>query len=438
MPTTAVVGMQWGDEGKGCIIDLLTEEADLVVRYQGGNNAGHTVVAGGETFKLHLVPSGILHPGVTCLLADGVVLDPQVLTEEVRDLEARGIDTSGLRVSGAAQIVLPYHRELDRLEEARRGAQAIGTTARGIGPAYADKARRIGVRVRDLLDESRLRATLELALPQVNTLLVHLYGVEPMDLDGIVEELRPWSEVFRGRVVDARLTVQEAIDAGGEILFEGAQATFLDIDYGTYPFVTSSHPVAGGACLGTGLGPLELDRVLGVIKAYCTRVGAGPFPAEATEADATLLRERGSEYGTTTGRPRRCGWFDVPMARTAARLNSVTGLVLSKLDVLDTLRSIRVVTAYELDGEMLDYVPSDPIDYARCKPVFEEFPGWRQPIGDARAAEDLPEAALAYIETLAELVEADIVAASVGPDREQIVWFEEVEDEEDDEWEEEE
>ncbi len=429
MSTTAVVGTQWGDEGKGCIIDVLTEQADLVVRYQGGSNAGHTVVVGEETFKLHLVPSGILHAGVTCLLADGVVVDPRVLCEEIEGLEKRGIDVSGLCVSGGAHVAMPYHQQLDRLEEAQRGAAAIGTTARGIGPAYADKARRTGIRVWDLLDDARLRASLDLALPQVNALLAHLYDAPPVTADGVIAELQPYIGQIRRRVVDGRRVVLEAFDKGVEILFEGAQATFLDIDYGTYPFVTSSHPVAGGACLGTGLGPLDLDNVVGVAKAYTTRVGAGPFPAEAPEAEATILREAGHEYGTTTGRPRRCGWFDVPVVRTAARLNSVTCLVLSKLDVLDGFETIKVVTGYELDGEMLEYVPGDPVAYGRCRPVIEEFPGWGRPIGAAREVDDLPREALDYVETIAELVDAEIAAVSVGPERDQIVWLAEFEDE---------
>jgi adenylosuccinate synthase len=352
-----------------------------------------------------------------------------VLCEELEGLGKRGIDVSGLRISGAAQVVMPYHRLLDRLEEAKRGSVAIGTTARGIGPAYADKARRTGIRVWDLIDESRLRSCLDLALPQVNTLLEHLYGESPITADGVVEELRPFVAEVRSRVVDGRQVVLEAFDRGEEILFEGAQATFLDIDYGTYPFVTSSHPVAGGACLGTGLGPLDLDNVVGVAKAYTTRVGAGPFPAEAPESEAAILRQAGHEYGTTTGRPRRCGWFDVPVVRTAARLNSVSCLVMSKLDVLDGFESIKVVTGYELDGEMLEYVPSDPVAYARCRPVIEEYAGWCRPIGAARQPEDLPSEALDYIETIAELVDAEIAAVSVGPERDQIVWLAEFEDE---------
>ncbi len=427
MPTTAVIGVQWGDEGKGCIIDTLTESAELVVRYQGGSNAGHTVVVAGEVYKLHLIPSGILHPGVVCLMGDGTAIDPAILCEEIAHLKGRGVDTSGLRISGAAHVVMPYHKALDRAEEDFRGDDRIGTTARGIGPAYADKARRTGIRVYDLVDEARLRRRLRVALPPVNALFEHLYGCPPVAEDDVVAELAPHIPTIRQLTVDGRAIVMDALARDANVLFEGAQATFLDIDYGTYPYLTSSHPVAAGACLGTGMGPLDLDRVYGVAKAYTTRVGAGPFPAEAPEPEAGRLRERGAEYGTTTGRPRRCGWFDAAVVRTSARLNSVSALVLSKLDELDGLDSIKVVTAYKLGAETLEFVPSDTEVYARCEPVFEELPGWAAPIGDARSPDELPAEALEYIAVLSQLVAAPIAGASVGPDREQIVWFDEPE-----------
>ena len=425
MPASAILGMQWGDEGKGRFCDLLAEDADLVVRYQGGNNAGHTVVVGGEVFKFHLVPSGILHSNTTCLIADGVVVDPAVLCAELEELQRRGVDASGLQVSGAAHVIMPYHVTLDKAEEAHKGAGAIGTTTRGIGPAYADKAARVGVRIADLVDPDRLSGRLAGVLPRVNALLVHLYGQDAVSADDVIDHVRPFAELIRPRVVDGRAVVIEALADELDVLFEGAQGTFIDIDYGTYPFVTSSHPVAGGACLGTGLGPLDLDAVLGIAKSYTTRVGAGPFPAEADEADAALLREAGQEFGTTTGRPRRCGWFDACMVRTAVALNSASSIAITKLDVLDDLDVIKVAVAYELDGQTLDWVPSDPVDFARCKPVFEEAEGWKRNLSGARKPRDLPPEALAYIEMISTLVEAPVSAVSVGAEREDTVWFEE-------------
>jgi len=429
MSTTAIVGTQWGDEGKGRFCDLLAEESDLVVRFQGGNNAGHTVVVGDEVFKFHLIPSGILRPGTTCLLADGTVIDPRVLCSDVEELEARGIDTAGLKVSGSAHVIMPYHTVMDRMEERAKGEYAIGTTTRGIGPAYADKAARIGIRVWDLIDRDRLARQLALALPRVNVLLEHLYETETFTVDDIIGQLEPCVKIIKPMVADGRALVMDAVANDAEVLFEGAQGTFIDLDHGTYPFVTSSHPIAGAATLGTGLGPLDLDAVLGIAKAYTTRVGAGPFPSEAFDEDGDRMREAGAEFGTTTGRPRRCGWFDSCMVRTAVRINSASSLALTKLDVLDGIETIRVVTAYELDGELIDYVPSDPEAFARCVPVYEDFPGWMEPLEEARELDDLPEEALNYIEAVSTLVEAPISAISVGPEREQTVWVEESDEE---------
>lgn len=421
MPTTAVIGVQWGDEGKGCIIDTLTEKAELVVRYQGGSNAGHTVVVGGEVYKLHLIPSGILHPGVTCLMADGTAIDPAVLCEEIAHLEGRGIDASGLRVSGAAHVVMPYHRALDQAEEAYRGADKIGTTARGIGPAYADKARRTGIRVYDLIDEERLRRRLRVALPPINALFEHLYDRPPVTEDEILAELAPHVPTIRGLTVDGRAIVMEALARDANVLFEGAQATFLDIDYGTYPYLTSSHPVAAGACLGTGMGPLDLDRVYGVAKAYTTRVGEGPFPTELFDADGERLRADGGEYGATTGRPRRCGWFDAPVVEVANRVNGCTDVFLTKLDVLSGWERIPVCVAYEINGRRSDVYPMTQAELQIAKPILEFLPGWSEDITKIRDFAGLPANCQAYVKRLEELIRCRISGIGVGPGREEAV-----------------
>ncbi|MBD3175130.1 MAG: adenylosuccinate synthase [Armatimonadia bacterium] len=424
MSTTAIVGTQWGDEGKGRFCDVLAEDSDLVVRFQGGNNAGHTVVVGDEVFKFHLVPSGILRPETICLLADGTVIDPKVLCSEIEELRGRGIDTEGLKVSGSAHVIMPYHVLLDQLEERSKGDRAIGTTARGIGPCYADKASRVGIRVWDLVDRDRLARQLGQVLPRVNVLLEHLYDADAMTVDEVIDQVAPFMGTIEPLVVDGRALVMDAVASDAEVLFEGAQGTFIDLDHGTYPFVTSSHPISGAATIGTGLGPLDLDAVLGIAKSYTTRVGAGPFPAEAFDEDGDRLRESGAEFGTTTGRARRCGWFDSCMLRTAVRINSVSSLALTKLDVLDELETIRVVTAYELDGELIDYVPSDPEAFGRCVPVYEDFAGWQESLVEARELDDLPASAHNYVEAISTLVEAPISAIAVGPEREQTVWVE--------------
>lgn len=411
MPVTAVVDLQFGDGGKGRLIDALAENADLVVRYNGADNAGHTVVVGGEEYKLHLVPSGILWPGTSCLIADGVAINPRTLAKEVVGLETQGIDTSQLKISGAAQIIMPYHVLRDQVEEDLLGHGAIGTTKRGVGPAYADRAARKGLRVWDLIDEVRLIRSVDRVIPDEQAALE------------ILEQVRQDTEVFRGRVVDGRRLIWQALDKKQNVLFEGAQGAFLDIDQGTYPFVTSSHSTAGGVCL-VGIGPHDIDEIIGVTKAYTTRVGNGPFPGKLEGAEGELLRQAGKEFGTTTGRARDCGWFDIPMVRTAVKLNSADCIVITKLDVLDDFETIKVVDSYMCDGVEIDYVPSDTVQYTRCQPVYREFYGWRTSTREARSWDGLPTAARSYVSYLqTALGGIPIKAISVGPERGQIIWL---------------
>ncbi len=421
MPGIALVGTQWGDEGKGKVTDLLAEHTDLVVRYQGGNNAGHTIIVEGERYALHLVPTGVLYPHCTPVIGPGVVVNPEVLLEEMDALNARGIDTSHLLLSGNAHLIMPYHLELDRVTERRLGKNRLGTTKRGIGPAYADKATRIGLRVQDLLDPKIFSAKLEVALKEKNLLLTRVYGRLPLGQREIEDQYLSFGDRLRPHIVDTDVAVQEALDADKTVLFEGAQATMLDLDHGTYPFVTSSNPIAGGASTGGGAGPRDLTRIIGISKAYCTRVGAGPFPSEADPADAEVLVEAGHEYGTTTGRKRRCGWFDAVAGRYAARLNTLTELVITKLDVLSQFESIKVCVAYDFEGERFERMPPNQTIFNKCRPVYEELPGWSQDITGAREVEDLPKEARAYIEMLEGLVDTPVSWVSVGPDREEIV-----------------
>jgi adenylosuccinate synthase len=421
MPGIALVGIQWGDEGKGKVTDLLAEGTDIVVRYQGGNNAGHTIVVGAERYALHLVPTGVLYEHCTPVIGPGVVVNPQVLIEEMDSLASRGVDTSRLLLSGNAHLIMPYHLELDRVTERRLGKNRLGTTKRGIGPAYADKAARIGLRVQDLLDEKIFTAKLEVALKEKNLLLTRVYGRLPMEVDSIRAEYLDYGSKLRAHIADTATIVQSALDSGRAVLFEGAQASMLDLDHGTYPFVTSSNPIAGGACAGAGVGPRDIDRVIGVTKAYCTRVGSGPFPSEADPADAELLVELGGEYGTTTGRKRRCGWFDAVAARYASRLNTLTELVVTKLDVLSHFDSIKVCVAYEFEGRTYSNFPPNQTIFNKCVAVYEELAGWQQDVSDARRLEDLPKAARSFLETVEGLTATPISWASVGPAREQIV-----------------
>jgi adenylosuccinate synthase len=421
MPGIALVGIQWGDEGKGKVTDLLAERTDVVVRYQGGNNAGHTIVVEGERYALHLVPTGILYPHCTPVIGPGVVVNPQVLIEEMDNLESRGIDTRRLLLSGNAHVIMPYHLELDTVTERRLGNNRLGTTKRGIGPTYADKAARIGLRVQDLLDPKIFSEKLKVALKEKNLLLTRVYGRLPMDQKTIEVEYLAYGERLAPHIADTSSFVQRALDAGRAVMFEGAQATMLDLDHGTYPFVTSSNPIAGGACAGAGVGPRDIERVIGIAKAYCTRVGSGPFPSEADPADAEILVEAGAEYGTTTGRKRRCGWFDAVAARYAARLNTLTELVITKLDVLSQFESVKVCVAYEYEGERYEEFPPHQTIFNKCRPIFEELPGWGDDLTTARSLDDLPKEARAYLEALESLAGVPVSWASVGPGRDQIV-----------------
>jgi adenylosuccinate synthase len=424
VPATVVVGTQWGDEGKGKLTDLLAGEMDLVVRYQGGHNAGHRIVVDGEAFALQLVPSGILYPHITPVIGNGVVVDPAVLLEEIDVLGSRGVDTSRLIVSGNAHLIMPYHQELDRVTERYLGKNALGTTKRGIGPAYADKATRVGLRVQDLLDAKIFRQKLDVALKEKNAVLAKVYNRLPLSADDIAERyLGEYAPRIAPMVADTVGVLHDALDAGRNLLLEGAQATFLDLDHGTYPFVTSSNPVAGGACTGTGLGPRDIGRVIGIAKAYVTRVGAGPFPTELTDETGDLLVERGGEFGTNTGRRRRCGWFDAVMLRQAVRLNSLTEVALTKLDVLDTFETVKVCVAYEADGRRFEHPPYHQSVLHQVVPVFEELPGWRTDLTGVTELCDVPDAARAYVEFLAAQIGVPVGLVGVGPGREQFVSF---------------
>jgi adenylosuccinate synthase len=419
MPASIVIGTQWGDEGKGKATDYLADHMDFVVRYQGGNNAGHTIVAEGHELKLHLVPSGILYPHITSVIADGVVVDPRVLLEEMDGLAAVGIDPSKLRVSGNCHMIMPYHLELEKVTERFLGKNALGTTKRGIGPAYGDKAARIGLRIQDLFDEKIFREKLDVALKEKNLVLTRVYGRLPLTADLIVEDYLRYAERLRPLVVDTSKLLHDGLRQGKNVLLEGAQGTLLDLDKGTYPFVTSSNPVAGYALASAGIGPREVDRVIGVTKAYVTRVGAGPFPTEDFGEDGDLLGERGREFGTTTGRKRRCGWFDAVTLRYAARVNGLTELFLTKLDVLSGFGRVKVCTSYRADGETFEDVPPHQSLFHRAEPVYEELAGWTEELVDVRSIEEMPGAARTYIDRLQELVGVPISVVSVGPAREQ-------------------
>ncbi len=417
MPVTAVVGAQWGDEGKGRMVDWLAQEADLVIRFQGGDNAGHTVVNEHGRFALHMVPSGIFNPKTTCIIGAGTVVHPGGLLEEIQSLVAARIGVDNLWVEKRAHVVLPYHRLLDGLQEKARGAAQIGTTRRGIGPAYSDKAARTGVRMGDLLRPDYLRERLAASLPQKNRTLVE-HGEEALELDPLVAELVAWGEALRERIVDTLPLVQRAVKAGKNVLLEGQLGVMRDLDWGTYPFVTSSNPLVGAA--GAGLPPTAIDRVIGIVKAYSTAVGAGPFPTELEDEAGQLLRQAGAEYGATTGRPRRCGWYDAVAVSHAAWLNGFSSLAVTKLDVLDAFDEIKVCTAYELHGRRIDYVPDTP-DMAEAIPVYETWSGWKTSTADARRWDDLPKPARAYLHRIAELAGVPIEFVSVGPERDQLL-----------------
>ncbi len=422
MPGMIIVGTQWGDEGKGKLTDLLAGDMDVVVRYQGGHNAGHTIVVEGQSFAVQLVPSGILHPGTLNLIGNGVVVDPQVLLDELTMLENRGIDTTNLLVSGNAHLILPYHQELDMMAERYLGNNKLGTTKRGIGPTYADKAARVGIRVQDLLDPKIFRQKLDVVLKEKNAILAKVYNRLPLSADDIADRyLDEIAPRLAPRIADTVNAVHTALEAGKQVMFEGAQATFLDLDHGTYPFVTSSNPVAGGACVGAGVGPLHIDRIIGVAKAYLTRVGAGPFPSELTDEIGDLLIDRGHEYGTNTGRRRRAGWYDAVMLRHAVRLNSLSEIFLTKLDVLDTLDVLKVCVAYEIDGERVDHMPYHQSQLHKAVPVYEELPGWHSDCSGATTLDELPPAARAYVQFLSDQAGVPVSYVGVGPGRLQTV-----------------
>jgi adenylosuccinate synthase len=419
MPASIVIGTQWGDEGKGKATDYLADQMDFVVRYQGGNNAGHTIVAEGHELKLHLVPSGILYPHIASVIADGVVVDPRVLLEEMDGLAAIGIDPSGLRVSGNCHMIMPYHLEIEKVTERFLGKNALGTTKRGIGPAYGDKAARIGLRIQDLFDEAIFREKLDVALKEKNLVLTRVYGRLPLTTELIVDAYLRYAERLRPYVADTSRLLHDGLREGKNVLLEGAQGTLLDLDKGTYPFVTSSNPVAGYALASAGIGPREVDRVIGVTKAYVTRVGAGPFPTEDLGPDGDRMGERGNEFGTTTGRKRRCGWFDAVILRYAARVNGLTELFLTKLDVLSGFTRVKVCTGYLADGESFEDFPPHQSLFHRAEPVYQDLEGWSEDVSGARSFGELPGAARRYVERLRELADVPISVVSVGPAREQ-------------------
>lgn len=421
MPAIVLVGAQWGDEGKGKATDLLGSQIDYVVKFNGGNNAGHTVVVGDQRYALHLLPSGILSPGVVPVIANGVVIDLGVLIEELDGLEARGVDTSLLRISANAHVIPPYNTVLDKVTERFLGKRRIGTTGRGIGPTYADKMNRVGIRVQDLYDTSILRQKVEAALDSKNQLLVKLFNRRAIEVDEVVAELLRHAERIRPMVTDTALELTTALDQGRTVLFEAGQATLLDVDHGTYPFVTSSNATAGGACTGSGVPPTRIDRVVGVFKAYTTRVGEGPFPTELDDEHGERLREVGAEFGTTTGRPRRCGWADVVIGRYAQRVNGLTDVVLTKLDVLTGLERIPVCVAYDVQGRRVEEMPVNQSDFHHATPVYEELDGWSEDISGCRRFEDLPAAAQAYVQQLETWMGARISVIGVGPGRDQVV-----------------
>jgi adenylosuccinate synthase len=422
MPAIVLIGAQWGDEGKGKVTDLLGERVQYVVRYQGGNNAGHTVVLpDGRKFALHLLPSGVLTPGCIPVIGNGVVVDPKVLLAEIDGLAERGISCDGLLLSADAHLIMPHHRALDRVVERYLGSARIGTTGRGIGPTYGDKAARTGIRVQDLLDPGILRQKLDLVLREKNQILFKVYNRKAIELDAVVEEYLAYAERLTPYIADTRLTLNKALERGETVLLEGAQATLLDVDHGTYPFVTSSNPTSGGACVGSGIPPTRISQVIGVIKAYTTRVGSGPFPTELFDDNGAHLSKVGAEFGTTTGRARRCGWFDAVVARYAVRVNGITDLVVTKLDVLSGLERVPICVGYDIDGTVVEDVPMTQTAFHHARPVYEELDGWWEDISKCRTLEDLPDNARRYVQRIEELAGARVSVVGVGPGREENV-----------------
>jgi len=421
MPVIAVIGAQWGDEGKGKIVDMLAEKVKVIVRFSGGNNAGHTVVNPLGEFKLSLTPSGIFYPGATSIIGNGVVINPRVLIEEMEHLNGRGINTSRLFISDRAHLIMPYHVLLDGLEEEARGGEAIGTTRKGIGPAFVDKVARTGIRAGDLLDKQVLLERLTLVLNHKNTILTRVYGADPLSLDDIYRQYCQYAGRLSPHICDTTRLLAEALERNEPVLLEGAQGVLLDPDFGTYPYTTSSSPMAGGACLGAGLGPNQLTHILGIFKAYQTRVGTGPMPTELKDETGETIRECGHEYGTVTGRPRRCGWFDAVAARLSTRINGFTSAAITRLDVLDTLPQLKICAGYKLDGQIIDYFPSSVSTLERCQPVYEELPGWQTSIANIRQFDRLPPQAQHYVNRLEELIGCPASLISVGMRREQTI-----------------
>jgi adenylosuccinate synthase len=421
LANVVVIGAQWGDEGKGKITDLLSRSAHMVVRYQGGVNAGHTVVVKGQTFKLHLIPSGILYPDTECVVGNGTVIDPKALIAELDTLAELGISADNLFISDSAHVTMPYHRLIDQASEERRGNKKIGTTKRGIGPTYADKSERTGIRMIDLMEAEVLKEQIEWTIQYKNVVLENLYDLPPLDAKAVIEEYMGYADRLRPHIVDSSLMIDRAVRQRKNILFEGAQGTLLDLDHGTYPYVTSSNPVAGGACIGSGVGPTMIDRVIGVAKAYTTRVGEGPFPTELCDGLGDQLCALGAEFGTTTGRQRRCGWFDAVIGRYAVRINGIDCVAITKLDVLDEMDQIQVCVAYEIDGEKHHELPSSARQFARCRPIYKTMPGWKQSTAQCRSLDDLPKEALNYLKFLAELMDVPIAIVSLGASRDQTI-----------------
>ena len=421
MPAIVLLGAQWGDEGKGKATDILGDKVTYVVRYQGGNNAGHTVVIGDQKYALHLLPSGILTPTCIPVIGNGVVIDPAFLLEEIRGLNERGVNTSNLKISTNAHLITPYHRTIDKVSERFLGKAKIGTTGRGIGPAYADKINRIGIRIQDLFDPSILRQKIEGALRDKNQVLIKVFNRKGIEIDDVLKEYLEYAEILRPYVTDTSLLLNQALDRGENVLLEGSQGTLLDVDHGTYPFVTSSNPTAGGASTGSGIGPTRISRVIGIVKAYTTRVGSGPFPTELFDEDGEKLRSIGGEFGTTTGRSRRTGWYDAPIARYAVRINGLTDFFLTKLDVLTGWERIPVCVAYEIDGKRVEEVPSSQSDFHHAKPIYEYLPGWSEDISKARKLSDLPTNAQKYVKFLEEVSGASMSAIGVGPGRDETI-----------------
>lgn len=419
MTSVVVVGTQWGDEGKGKITDFLSVNAEVIARYQGGDNAGHTIVIDGKKFKLHLIPSGIFFPEKISVIGNGVVINPKSLVKELAYLHEEGVTTDSLRISDRAHVILPYHIELDRLQEEAKGDNKIGTTIKGIGPAYMDKAARVGIRIADLLDRDVFAERLRINLEEKNRLFTKLYNAPALSFDDIFEEYYEYGQQIKQYVTDTSVILNDALDNGKRVLFEGAQGVMLDIDQGTYPFVTSSSPVAGGVTIGSGVGPSKIDKVVGVCKAYTSRVGDGPFPTELSDEIGDRIREVGHEYGTTTGRPRRVGWFDSVVMRHSRRVSGITNLSLNSIDVLSGLDTVKICVAYDLDGERIDYYPASLEQLKRCKPIYEELPGWSEDITGVRHLDELPENARNYVRRVGELVGVRISTFSVGPDRDQ-------------------